>query len=122
VYDPKLVAQAIVECARQPRRLIVVGGAGEAMAVANRVAGPAIDWAFSRTMVRMQQADEPPPAADNLEAPVPEPGRVHGHYNGRPFSVWTWMRMHPGVTAAALSVAAVPLFFRWRDDPEKRAA
>jgi NAD(P)-dependent dehydrogenase (short-subunit alcohol dehydrogenase family) len=122
VYDPKIVADAIVECARQPRRLVVVGGAGEVMSIANRIAGPALDWAFSRTMVKAQQADEPPPAADNLDAPVDEPGRVRGHYNGRPFSVWTWMRMHPGATAAAISVAAVPLLLRRRDGSEKRAA
>jgi NAD(P)-dependent dehydrogenase (short-subunit alcohol dehydrogenase family) len=122
VYDPKIVAGVIVECARHPRRLVVVGGGGEAMSVANRIAGPALDWAFSRTMVRMQQADEPPAAADNLERPVDEPGRVRGHYGGRPFSVWTWMRMHPGATAAALSVAAVPLLLRRRDTAEKHAA
>jgi NAD(P)-dependent dehydrogenase (short-subunit alcohol dehydrogenase family) len=122
VYDPKLVAQAIVECARQPRRLIVVGGAGEMMAVANRIAGPALDWAFSRTMVRAQQSNEPPSPSDNLQAPLQEPGRVRGHYHGRPFSVWTWMRLHPGATAAALGVAAVPLLLRRRDTSEKQAA
>lgn len=72
VYDPRLVARAIVRCAERPRREVLVGGAGRVVLGLNVLAPGLVDWLNARFARRLQFTGEPDHAADNLVAPMPE--------------------------------------------------
>lgn len=101
IYQPRLVADAILHAAAHPEREIVVGGAGKALAVLNRISPRLADAAVARKAFWLQRSDarrsvdEP----DNLYEPVPGHYRVEGSYSGRalPFSIYTWLRLKPGL-------------------------
>lgn len=101
IYQPHLVADAIVWAATHPEREIVVGGAGKALAVLNRISPRLADAAVARKAFWLQRTTEErsPEAPGNLYEPVPGHFRVEGSYSGRarPFSIYTWLRLHRGV-------------------------
>ena len=111
IYQPHLVADAILHAATHPEREIVVGGAGMALAVLNRISPRMADAAVARKAFWLQRTTEerPADAPNNLYEPVPGHFRVEGSYSGRawPFSVYTWLRLRPalryGLGALALS-------------------
>lgn len=101
IYAPHLVADAILHAATHPEREIVVGGAGKALAVLNRISPRLADAAVARKAFWLQRTTEerPADAPNNLYEPVPGHFRVEGSYSGRawPFSVYTWLRLRPGL-------------------------
>ncbi len=101
IYEPHLVADAILHAAVHPEREIVVGGAGKALAVLNRVSPRLADAAVARKAFWLQRTTEerPADAPNNLYEPVPGHFRVEGSHSGRawPFSVYTWLRLRPGL-------------------------
>lgn len=120
VYDPALVAQAMLACAERPQPLVVVGGAGKLLTTVEDVAGPLLDAWMERTAYRQQQANRPAPGRDNLFQPIREPGKVHGGFGGRRFSTYTWARLHPRAALAGLAGAAVavPVAIRLRNSAQ----
>lgn len=80
VYSPEKVAKAILRSAVRPRHTVVVGGAGKAELVFQRVSPKAMD-VFSRiTAFRLQKSKDPkgPRDGDALDNPVEGDDRVHG--------------------------------------------
>ncbi|HEX8070916.1 MAG TPA: SDR family oxidoreductase [Pyrinomonadaceae bacterium] len=116
VYEPSLVADAIVRAAAHPVREITVGDAGKLLSVLQRVSPPFVDWLMTRggLLFRLQQKAEPPRPGDNLFAPVDEPGSTIGEYSSQATTVSPFTRFfepHPArkrlLAAAALGALAL---------------
>ena len=82
VYDPELVARAILRCAERPMREVTVGGGGRMLTTAARVAPRTMDRYMEATMFS-QQRDPDRTAAqhDSLYAPSRD-GLARGPYSG----------------------------------------
>lgn len=108
VYDPQLVADAILYAAEHRTRDLTVGGGGKGFLMLEAFAGPLIDAYLSRAGERSQQADEPKgaDAPHNLVGPIAGPRRVHGSFGGRGVSLYTWGQLHPRAALLAGSAAA----------------
>lgn len=68
VYSPETVAEAIIECAVNPEREVLIGAAGKAFAIMNTLAPALADWYLGKTGFEGQLTDEPKSesAPDNL--------------------------------------------------------
>ncbi len=80
VYPPEKVAEAILRAAEHPKREVVVGGAGKAQLLTQRLS-PRIMDAFSRVaMFRLQRSRDPksPDDTDGLYQPVEGDDRRRG--------------------------------------------
>jgi NAD(P)-dependent dehydrogenase (short-subunit alcohol dehydrogenase family) len=115
IYDPELVADAILFAAENPTRDLVIGGAGKALAITERLSPRLADKivetiAFKGQKTRIPKSEHEP---NNLFEHIPGYDRIHGPYEekDRETSVYTWLRTRPAaawmVTAAA--VAAIVL-------------
>lgn len=120
VYEPDLVAHAILRCAERPTREITVGGGGRMMALMGRVAPRTMDRYMEAAMFRQQQdPDRAVDHEDSLYAPSRD-GLARGPYTGHVMrsSAYT-STILSGVTralplvAAGLALAAGAR--RWRD-------
>jgi short-subunit dehydrogenase len=82
VYDPELVARAILRCAERPIREVIVGGGGRMMSLAGRVAPRTMDRYMEATMFRQQRDTERPIVrSDSLYGPSRD-GLARGPYSG----------------------------------------
>jgi short-subunit dehydrogenase len=82
VYDPELVARAILRCAERPVREVTVGGGGRMLSVAGRVAPRTMDRYMEATMFRQQRdPDREAVHHDSLYAPSRD-GLARGPYSG----------------------------------------
>jgi short-subunit dehydrogenase len=126
MYDPDLVADAILFAAENPKRQIYVGGAGITQTFLAQLFPRITDKIMELAMVRAQQsAEEPgdPAMRDNLFEP-----RKDGLEEGtQPFAVKRWSlslqaQKHPlAATAfAAAGVLAIGAALRKRDVPVLR--
>lgn len=80
VYPPERVAEAILHAAEHPAREVVVGGAGKAQLLLQRISPAAVD-AFTRLAgFRLQKSSEPkgPGNTDGLDEPVDGDDRRRG--------------------------------------------
>ena len=126
VYDPKLVAEAILFAAQTPKRELTVGGGGALISAGNLLARATDKVMEVFSGERGQSADTPrePGAADNLFEPR-EDGRTHSnqeHYT-RQTSLTLKAQMHPVATAAIIgggAAAAAGAFFGGRAIARKR--
>lgn len=112
VYDPAIVADAILHAAEHPLREVFVGSAGKVMSVLENVAPRFLDrFMIARgNMFRQQQTSRPDGGEDNLFTPLPGPGRVQGDFGGmaHPHSFYTsFFELHPG--RKRLAVAGMAL-------------
>jgi short-subunit dehydrogenase len=78
LYDPRVVARAILACAERPRAEVTVGGTGQAFVWAGRVAPRFLDRVARWLGPSGQQKDEPPRRDDALFTP----GAFGGHERG----------------------------------------
>ncbi len=124
LYDPRLVADAILFAAEHPKRDLYVGGFGYLVSLGGRMA-PNITDAAMKLVGRRLQTDVTQPGdpamKDNLYAPRKD-GAVDGNqqYYVRRMSLWLQAQKHPrlaGLAAAAAGTAAVWLYGRLRDRP-----
>src|SRR5205823_2795005 len=85
LYQPGVVADAILYAATHPVRELVVGGAGKQIIQTQRLAPGLLDAALARFGFRLQQTDEPelPDDPNNLYGPLPEYDRVEGDFSDR---------------------------------------
>jgi short-subunit dehydrogenase len=109
VYEPEHVAEAIISCAENPRREVLVGSAGKMFSIMNTLAPGLSDWVMGKAAVTGQLSDEPETkeAPSNLFEPTSDT-RERGQW-----SVWgarkqaanggSLIERHP----VALSVAGV---------------
>lgn len=80
LYDPRLVADAILFACEHPRRQLYVGGGGYAISLAGRVAPRLTDLAMEAFGIRSQQSPSDagnPAGRDNLYEPRAD-GRIEG--------------------------------------------
>jgi hypothetical protein len=85
LYDPALVADAILFACENPRRTLYVGGSGYLISLAGKVAPRLTDFMMEATGIAMQQkpGDAGDPARrDNLYEPRAD-GHVHGSQDVR---------------------------------------
>jgi NAD(P)-dependent dehydrogenase (short-subunit alcohol dehydrogenase family) len=83
VYQPSLVAKAIVEAAERPKRDVVVGDAGKAILAAQRISPSAVDAYMVRTAFSGQRTNEPKSetAPDNLYEPIQGYDKIEGDFS-----------------------------------------
>lgn len=82
VYDPRVVADAIVHAAEHPRPRIVVGGGGRFLGVVERLSPRLADRYMLQgdRAARRQMTDQPENSRDNLFEPLEESGAVRGDF------------------------------------------
>ena len=121
VYEPDAVAEAIISCAENPQREVLIGSAGKALAIFNAVAPGLADWFMGKAGVSGQLTDEPKSSSEvNNLFEIPPDKRERGGWTARgtregaeeaPSSIVT---QHPIAAslagAAALAIAARLLF------------
>lgn len=98
VYEPSLVADAILRAAETPIPEVVVGGAGKVMTMMSRIAPRTSDTNALVIGRATQRTDEPTNGMrpGNLFEPMPELDTVQGHFETtRGTSAWTWLDTHP---------------------------
>lgn len=111
VYQPSAVAEAIVFAAHHPRRQIVVGGAGAALAAAQRVSPALTDrvLAFNDQIFKRQRRSRPDHGESNLWEPAPGAGAIRGRSVRFALPRSRWARTfgyHPRASQAAIGVGA----------------
>lgn len=112
LYQPELVADAIVRAAQHPGRQVVVGGTGALLVALQRLSPALTDrvLALGDQVVKRQQRGEPDPGQSNLYEPPPGPRRVHGSFGHLAFRHSLYDRVfafHPGRARAAGAAVAV---------------
>jgi NAD(P)-dependent dehydrogenase (short-subunit alcohol dehydrogenase family) len=100
IYEPAVVAEALLELARNPKRDLAVGGSGKTLTLFERVSPGLVDWYMLHgdRMYRQQLTDQPDDGEDNLFAPIPGPGSSTGEFGGKSKSVSLYTRfleLHP---------------------------
>src|SRR5829696_643356 len=119
VYDPSVVAEAILFCAEHARRDLIVGGGGKMTAALENVPRVA-DRYMRATMFDQQKMKKP--SRRKRDDSLYEPrggGRERGNYPGtvRKRSIYTMTSMHRMATvlsAAAVGAGVVLASRRWR--------
>ncbi|MGE5602796.1 MAG: SDR family oxidoreductase [Nitrososphaerales archaeon] len=116
VYEPEVVARAILFAAEHPSRDLAAGGAGKSFIMLKRISPSAADklmvWAgFTLQKTREEKG---PDAPNNLFAPLvdgPVGPRGYMSKEARSWSTYTWWETHPAAHWAgrALAVAGLGL-------------
>jgi hypothetical protein len=125
VYEPILVAEAILHAAAHPVRDIVVGDGGIVLSVLQRISPRLLDRLMlaNGAAFKLQQRDEPARPGDNLFTPMTETGAITGEYTHRSttFSPFTrHLEPYPNrkrLLVAAAALGAFALLRRRRDAP-----
>ena len=117
IYQPGVVADAILYCAEKAPREIVAGGAGKGMLLTQRLSPRLMDAIMVRGGFGSQMTDEPKSTADpdGLFAPMKGQDRAEGDFSEQalPRSRLTWLDTHPslklgiGVAGAAVILSAL---------------
>jgi short-subunit dehydrogenase len=83
VYDPKLVAEAILRAAEHPIRDIYVGDFSKLAAIAQHINPRFLDWLMTQNgrFFKMQNSGQPIENAPNLFESTSEDGQTHGEWN-----------------------------------------
>jgi short-subunit dehydrogenase len=119
VYEPRVVAEAIVGAAERPVRQVVAGGAGRLLEIGQRISPALVDWYLSGPGRHLdnQLTDEPDDGRDNLDEPSRGTGEATGRfgYRSKSISLYTrWLGLRParGRSAAALVLVAAMVLLR----------
>jgi short-subunit dehydrogenase len=109
VYEPEVVARALVAVAEKPTREVTVGAGGRQLALMGQLFPRLTDRYMEATQFDAQKRTDRPvrqgPGA--VQEPQADGNRVHGDARGHTMksSVYTWAKLNPLVTAgAALAV------------------
>jgi NAD(P)-dependent dehydrogenase (short-subunit alcohol dehydrogenase family) len=109
IYQPELVADAILYAAENPVPELIVGGMGKFLVNAERLSPRMTDATVARMAFEGQKTSEPKSerAPDNLYHPIEGFNRVKGDFNNqaRSASVSTWLDTHPGIETAIAGAA-----------------
>jgi NAD(P)-dependent dehydrogenase (short-subunit alcohol dehydrogenase family) len=83
LYQPSLVANAILDVAEHPKREVVVGDAGKMILLAQRISPKLVDAYMERTAFQAQRTNEPKSedAPDNLFEPLPGYNTIEGDFS-----------------------------------------
>lgn len=117
VYDPGIVAEAIVFAAEHPRKEIVIGGGGKMLTLLDRFFPSVTDRMMTTggVMFRAQKSRRPKRTPDNFDRPSAT-HRVRGGYRAFRRSLYTRLfEQHPNLrraVAAGLAMGAAALLVR----------
>lgn len=101
IYDPKLVAEAILDCAVHPRREVTVGGGGRAQVLFSQHFPALYEWLAPRVAKGAYAPNTPQPEPSNLKWGVRAGEERSGeHPHARQTSLYTAAALHPKATAA----------------------
>ena len=116
VYDPAVVARAILECAEHPVRDVFVGGGGRMIAGMGTLAPRLTDKYLERSMFDSQKYDHPGDGSDSLYEPAAPAGHERGKYPGRvrKSSAYTAAALHPTTTALVVLGVGLVAAAGWR--------
>lgn len=114
IYEPSVVAEAILAVAEKPRRDVVVGGGGKLLTLIERISPALGDWYMLRNgkIFQQQRTDQPDDGRDNLFEPMPDSDQTTGEFGQRSksSSLYTeYLELHPNRQRAALAVALLGL-------------
>ena len=112
VYDPQLVADAILAAAARPRREITVGGAGRAQVLFGTHFPTLFDRLGGLLTPLLFDPDRPRTRTDSLDRPAADGNERSQAKSGRRFSVYTTAQLHPAITTVA-GIAAVGGALAW---------
>lgn len=125
LYDPRLVADAILFAAEHPKRQLYVGFSGYLISLGGRLAPRLVDAAMKKLGPPLQKDSEQPPDPainDNLHEPRQD-GAVDGHqdYYVRGTSLWLQAQKHPLTATAATAAAGAIGLWSWTASRKARA-
>ena len=107
IYDPRMVAKAIVYAASHPVRELIVGDSGYIVTYMRRLAPTLTNNFLGATGFRKQRSDEPKSAQapDNMYHHVSGYNSVSGEFTPRTMKVspLTWLSTHPKVKMGIVS-------------------
>ena len=106
IYDPELVADAILDCAVRPRREITVGGGGRLQVLAYAHFPKLVEWLAPKAARGFTDDRRTQPQPPNLFAPARSGQERSGEQAARQTSSYTAVARHPR-TAASLAVGAL---------------
>jgi NAD(P)-dependent dehydrogenase (short-subunit alcohol dehydrogenase family) len=94
IYEPAVVAEAILFAAGHPCRTIVAGGAGKVITAIQRISPALLDRYMLQgdRMVKAQKTDQPDDGRDNLDAPMPGSGATTGDFGQQAKAVSPYTR------------------------------
>jgi len=106
MYSPEVVADAILDAARHPRRSVTVGGAGKLQMLGATIFPSVFDRLAS--LMRPTLIDRQKPVglvAGSVYKPQGNNGRVEGDQKGRSFSTFTSVRRHQKIATTLMLLA-----------------
>lgn len=103
IYDPDLVAKAILHAAEHPRREITVGGMGRMNVLLGTHFPAALDHLARFMQPLLEDPARPAIPRDNLFAPSGDNQERSSYESGRSFSVYTSAQRHRVVTGVGLA-------------------
>lgn len=106
VYDPAIVADAILACAVTPRREITIGGGGKAQALLAEHAPPLFDRLAAAASASFVDLSDAQPEPHNLFGPARDGAERSEKQSGRSVSVYTAAARRPAATALAIGALA----------------
>ena len=111
IYQPGVVADAVLFAAERPARDLVVGGAAKAVMTAQQISPWLLDVLLRRFGFGVHYTDEPKTEddLDNLFAPVQGLDTVEGSFGHRahPRSLYNRLELHPALKRATALGAAL---------------
>jgi NAD(P)-dependent dehydrogenase (short-subunit alcohol dehydrogenase family) len=112
VYAPEVVAKAILTCAEEPHRNVIVGGGGRMFQAMENVTPGLGDRFKAGAGWNGQLTEEPARTTGTLHAPRPYDAAVRGDYPGRVMrsSAYTRAVLRPGQTLAAVAAIGAAAF------------
>jgi NAD(P)-dependent dehydrogenase (short-subunit alcohol dehydrogenase family) len=113
IYQPEVVAEAIVHAAMHPRKEVWVGGRNALGIMANRLVPGLLDHYLARVGYRAQMTAEPDPGdrPSNLWKALPGDRGAHGRFDDRAHAVapQVWLLEHRGAVVGLLLAAGLTL-------------
>lgn len=113
IYQPELVAEAILHCCVRPQRELPVTWASQKLLWGQKLSPRAGDLVLLRNGWKGQTTGEPKPVGspDNLYETIPADPGAHGRFDGRArgSSAWTEARIRLGKTGSVAALAAPAL-------------
>ncbi|MGY1605311.1 SDR family oxidoreductase [Geodermatophilus sp. SYSU D00815] len=108
VYEPRVVAAAIVAVAERPVRTVFAGGTGKLLEIGQRISPTLVDHYLlgPGRVVENQRTDRPDDGVDNLDAPLDDAGATTGAFGqrSRSRSLYTELvGLHPRRTRAVVA-------------------
>lgn len=119
IYEPSVVAEAIVAAAKRPVRQVYVGFAGRLLALGQRISPRLTDsyLAGPGDAIEGQRTDQPDDRVDNLFTPSIGPGSTTGDFGEQSKSTSVYTRVlapHPAIVRTAMLAAVAVIVMALR--------